>query len=555
MLTGLHIDNVVLIEKLGLSFSGGLSVFSGETGAGKSVLLDSLALISGARSDLGLIRAGSDQLSVTATFEIQDKNAPLFHLLEENGLEESQDIVIRRVLSKDGKNKIFLNDTPIGLKLLKQIGAELLEIHGQFVSQGLLDNNTHIDYLDSFGGYNDVLLKTKESYLKYKTLQKNLKEALTLAEQNARDEEILTHFKTELESMHLQKGEEKIITEKRLEMMNASKLIENLNAAYQALQGSSLSASVRHALSSIDKANRLTDNKYQDIVKTLDSALVELDEATSQITSAVQNIELNANEANALEERYLALKALARKHNCGIDDLPDVLSDISQKLSSIHQTSDNIITLKKELASAKEAYIQSASQLHECRSKAAENLSKCVQQELSFLKMNKAEFRVQIENIPEDNWHAKGTDKVYFEVKTNAGQPFGELSKIASGGELSRFMLAIKVNIASKGGIETLIFDEIDSGIGGSAAEAVGSRLYKLSQNVQVMVVTHSPQITSFGDTNFKVSKQTSNNITTTKVALLSKGQKTEEIARMLSGETITDEARAAADKLIKKTA
>lgn len=555
MLTGLVINNVVLIEKLELNFSKGLTIFSGETGAGKSVLLDSLALISGMRGDTGLIRTGADKLSVTASFIIQNKKSPLFEIFKENELEISNEIIIRRILSADGKSKIFFNDTPISLKLLKTIGVYLLEIHGQFDNQGLLDPSTHIDFLDAFGDYDDILEQTAKSYQTLKILQKKLSEAIAASEKNATEEELLTHYRAELESMHIKKGEEKELTDKRLEMMNASKLLENLNTAYQALNGQSFAANIRHALSAVDKANRLTENKYQNILKILDSALVEVDEASNEIAAAVENIELSANEIGTVEERFLALKALARKHACTIDDLPDILDDVSEKLKNIRQNNDNIIAFQKELASAQDAYFQNALKLHECRQNAAKVLSERVAGELSFLKMNKAEFRIQIEKLPQENWHAKGIDKVFFEAATNAGQPFGALSKIASGGELARFMLALKVHLASKAGIETLIFDEVDSGIGGSAAEAVGSRLYKLAQTVQVMAVTHSPQVASFGTANFKVSKQTVGNVTTSTVSLLSQAQKVDEIARMLSGEKISDEARAAADKLISKTA
>ena len=555
MLTGLVINNVVLIEKLDLKFSKGLTIFSGETGAGKSMLLDSLALISGAHGDALLIRRGADKLSVTACFEMQNKKSPVFEICKENGLEVSDEIIIRRILSADGKSKIFFNDTPISLKLLKTIGACLFEIHGQFDNQGLLNNSLHIDFLDAFGGYNDLLEQTEECFQTMKVLQKKLQEAIASAEKSMQEEELLAHYQFELENIHVKKGEEKELTDKRIEMMNASKLLENLGAAYQALNSESLSANIRHALSAVDKANRLTENKYQDILKILDSAMVEIDEASNEIAATVENIELSTNEIGSIEERFLALKALARKHACAIDDLPDVLDDISEKLKNIRKNSDDILTFKKELLTAKDTYFQNALKLHECRQKAAAFLGECVQNELSFLKMNKAEFRIVIEQLSEENWNAKGIESVYFEAKTNAGQPFAALSKIASGGELARFMLALKFHLASKMGLETLVFDEVDSGIGGGTAEAVGSRLCKLSEKVQVFVVTHSPQVASFGATNFKVLKETKENVTTSTVKLLSETEKKEEIARMLSGEKISDEARAAADKLISQTA
>ena len=272
----------------------------------------------------------------------------------------------------------------------------------------------------------------------------------------------------------------------------------------------------------------------------------------AQIESASEDISLNANDINSVEERLFALKALARKHNCTIDELPDTLEQIKKKLNDIQISGEEIIELKKEIAGVRKDYMQKALELHESREKAAQNLSLKVGGELSFLNMGKAEFKVNITKLDEEDWHEKGMDLVCFEAKTNAGQPFSALNKIASGGELARFMLALKVNLAQKSGLETLIFDEIDSGIGGATAEAVGDRLYKLSEKVQVMAVTHSPQVAAFSTTHFMVSKETKGEKTTTIVQKLTAQEKKEEIARMLSGETITDEARAAAEKLIK---
>lgn len=553
MLTHLFINNVVLIEKLDLEFSGGLTIFSGETGAGKSVLLNSLGLVLGARAETGLIKTGADKLNVTAEFEIQNKASPVFKLLSENEIEADENIIIKRTLNKDGKGKIFLNDQPISLKLLKELGSLLVEIHGQFDSQGLLNPATHIDVLDAFGGYENELCKVKEVFKKYKDTQRKLKIAVENYEKNTQEEETLTHYKNELENAKVRAGEEKELTDKRQEMMHAEKLIEQFNIAYQSLQGEGLAAQIRHALNALDKVNRITENKYKNIEDALDSALIELDEATSEIENASSNIALNGNDINMVEERLFALKALARKHNCGIDDLPQTLEEIKLKLGNIEKDGEEIITLKGELATLKNAYLTAANNLHNCRQKAADDLNTKVQNELQFLKMGKAEFRVLIEKTDEEHWSESGFDIVCFEVKTNAGQPFGPLNKIASGGELSRFMLALKVNLAQQSGLETLIFDEIDSGIGGSTAEAVGNRLYKLSQKVQVMAVTHAPQVASFSTTHFKVFKKTQNDTTVTEIIRLNENEKREEIARMLSGEEISNEARAAAEKLIEK--
>jgi len=555
MLTRLQIENVVLIEKLVLDFSKGLTIFSGETGAGKSILLDSLGLVLGAKADTGLIRSDAEKLSVVASFELKDKTSMFYKICKENEIEIDDEIIIKRILTRDGRGKIFLNDQQITLKLLKELGSCLVEIHGQFDNQGLLNSSTHIDVLDSFGAYSKELANLKQSFAKYKDLQRKLKEAVEMSSQIALKEETLSHYKNELENMNVREGEEKELSIKRTEMMHAEKLLENLNEAYSALRGQGLALEIRHAMTSIERVNRITEGKYQNIADMLDSALVELDEATSEIERASEDISLNKNEIDAVEERLFALKALSRKHNCCIDDLPRVLEDISKELKAIEKNSDDIIAFKKELIDAKNEYVAKALIAHEKREKAAAVLEKKVQDELKFLKMGKAEFRVLITPLDEENFNEQGTDSVCFEVKTNTGQPFGPLSKIASGGELARFMLALKVNLAKQSGLETLIFDEVDSGIGGATAEAVGNRLYKLSEDVQVMAVTHSPQVASFSTTHFKVSKETKGEQTTTTVLCLSNLEKKEEIARMLSGEKISDEARAAADKLIEKSA
>jgi len=554
MLTRLLISNVVLIEKLELDFSSGLTIFSGETGAGKSILLESLGFILGARAETDMIRPNADKMSVTGVFDISNTQNPVADILRENEilLEKNEDIIIKRSLDKSGKSKILINDTPASLKLLRQICLYLVEIHGQFDSQGLLDSSTHIDVLDCFGAHQNELLTVKNNFNALKNIEKRLNDALFLNAQNVQEEQTLLHYKTELENINVQKGEEETLSQKRAEAMMGEKLVENFNAAYGALEGQGLASNIRHALSALDKINRLTNDKYQNISKTLDGALVELDEATAQIEKASSEISLNANETDAIEERLFALKALARKHACSVDDLPDVLSAINQKLSSIEQNGDEVIRLQKEMVCAKEAYLQSAMTLRQKRLTAAKLLETSVQGELSFLRLEKARFRVRIESLDEAHFGEKGADSVVFEVSTNTGQPFGALNKIASGGELARFMLALKVHLAQNTGVGTLIFDEIDSGVGGSAAEAVGNRLSKLSKTVQVMAVTHSPQVAAFSDTHFKVSKKTVDQTTITEVYKLSQLEKKEEIARMISGEKISNEARAAADILIK---
>lgn len=549
MLTRLFIHNVVLIEKLDLRFEKGLTIFSGETGAGKSVLLSSLAMVLGGRADISMIRSGADKLCVEATFEVGSENKSFWNLMKENELEtENGEVVIKRSLSADGKSKIFISDQSVTLKLLKQIGETLAEINGQFESVGLLKESTHGDVLDAYGNYKEELLETAEDFKHFKKTKERLEEEQKIYEENVRDQEVLEHYCTELLNAGLYEGEEKELLQKRAEMMNAEKLSTYLNEAYRFVGGEEISGAVRRTLSAIERANVLTNGKYENIENLLNTALSSFDEACSEIEKSTADLNFSENEINSVEERLFALKALARKHNVSIEELPDVLNQIRLKLQSIQNNAQSVEELQKEMSVAQEKYNRSASRLHEARLNTARILEKNVENELQFLKMEKAKFRVIIE---EGSMSEKGNDAILFEAATNEGQPYGHLSKIASGGELSRFMLALKVSLSGQSGVETLIFDEIDSGVGGAVAEAVGNRLYKLSQNVQVMAVTHSPQISAFSGTHFKVEKQARNGATLTTVRKLSETEKKEEIARMLSGETISDEARAAAEKLI----
>ena len=556
MLKTLSVRDVVLIDKLNLDFSDGLSVFSGETGAGKSILLDSLGLLLGNRAETGLIRTGAEKLSVSGVFEIKDKNNPFFALCKENELDVDDEIIIKRTLSRDGKGKIFLNDQPITARLLKELGAYLVEIHGQFDNQGLLNPATHLTVLDSYGGYVKNLEQTAATYQKYKTLQKQLMAAEQAYADAAKEEDNLRHWADELERAKIKPGEEEELNRKRTELMHAEKLIENLNLAYNSLQGRDISNLIRKAQSALEKVNHLTENRFADIGEALDTALIQLDEAVSRIEEASSEINLNANEADAVEERLFALKALARKHACTIDSLPEVLKDFKNRLAALDKGGENIADLRRAVAAARREYMTQAEELSKLRTRTAATLDKAVMKELPPLKMERAVFATEITQLPENEWSGKGFDKVNFTVSTNPNSPRGALNKIASGGELSRFMLALKVNLSQKSSVETLIFDEVDAGIGGATAQAVGERLARLAGKVQVLVVTHSPQVASFSRRHFMVSKTTVDNVTTTKVHQLSASEKKEEIARMLSGENITDEARAAADVLIngKKT-
>ena len=552
MLQSLSIRNVVLIDKLDLDFKSGLSVLTGETGAGKSILLDSLGLVLGNRAETSLIRQGEDKLSVPAVFEVRDKSNPLFALCEEYELEADSEITIKRSLNREGKGKIFFNDQPISARLLKEIGKYLVEVHGQFDNQGLLNPANHRDVLDAYAGYKNLLAEVAEKFVAYKTAKAARIEAENNVAKAKSDEEALRHWVDELEKIAPEAGEEETLGKKRLEMMNAEKIIESLNYAFGALtQGADVQSALRQAQSAMDRANALVDGKYDQIIAMLDQALIDVNEAVSELEEASESFSLNQNELENIESRLFALRGLARKHQVTVNELPQVLEEFRHKLSAIELGEEGINRLRRAEEHAKTDYVKSANELSARRKAAALTLDSQVMAELPPLKMEKARFVTVIEKLDENGWNEHGFDNVYFTVATNPNSPQGPINKIASGGELARFMLALKVNLAQSSAVSTMIFDEVDAGVGGATAQAVGERLARLAHDVQVLVVTHSPQVASKGDNHFKVEKNTVDNVTTTSVRELDDLERHEEIARMLAGEKITDEARAAARVLI----
>lgn len=551
MLKSLSIRNVVLIDKLDLDFQNGFSVLSGETGAGKSILLDSVGLLLGKRAEVGMIRSGCDRLSVCGSFEIADKKGELAVLCSEYDLDFEHEIIIKRTLNQDGKGKIFFNDQPITQKLLKEIGSYLVEIHGQFDNQGLLNPATHLSVLDNYGAYPEKITALKAAFVVYK---KAKDERVNAEEKIARakaDEENLRHWVDEFQKIQPRENETEELEEKRRQMMNAEKILENLDAAYKAISQGGVQSSLRQAQTAISRVNALLNGKFDNIYTLLDTALVNADEAGEEIESASNEVSLNQNELDAVEERLFALKALARKHNTSVDELPQVWQQMEESLCNLERGEDDIENLRKLEDSAYKDYVKKATEVSQARLAAALRLDGKIQAELPDLKMEKARFMTQISTKPESQWNENGRDDVCFMVSTNPNTPYGSISKIASGGELARFMLALKVNLAQTSQVETMIFDEVDTGIGGATAQAVGEKLAKLGEQVQVLVVTHSPQVAAQSKYHYKVEKTTVDNVTTTSLRELSAVEKTEEVARMLSGEHITNEARAAAKVLI----
>lgn len=555
MLSRLSVRDVVLIEKLDLDFAGGLCVFTGETGAGKSILLDSLALATGARSDAALVRRGCKQLSVTAEFSLPVGHE-VFKVLDEHEIEHEsgEPLVLRRIVTADGKSKAFVNDQSVSAGLLRKIGDLLIEIHGQFATHGLLNPATHKSVLDAYGGLQGRLDACRAAYKNWRAKAEERQKAEERLQKAKDEEDFLRHSVDELVQFAPQPGEDEELSQRRSLMMNSEKLIEGLNTARDALFDRSVDKSLRQAERALESLSRLIEGRFEPIIEALDRAVTELNEAGNMLEEECRKVELDPREQEQVEERLFALRALARKHQTTPDELPGLLSEYQRQLASLDKGAEDLIRLTKEEESCRIAYEDAAKVLSAARKEAAKKLDAAVMKELPPLKLGKASFLSIVEELPQTEWNADGIDKVQFAATTNPGQPAGAINKIASGGELARFMLALKVNLAQAEGIPTLIFDEVDTGIGGATATAVGERLERLAgEDCQVLAITHSPQVASFGAHHFKVSKaEDETGRTLTAVCELTGDARREEIARMLSGASITEASRAAADELLK---
>ena len=555
MLSRLSVRDVVLIEKLDLDFAGGLCVFTGETGAGKSILLDSLALATGARSDAALVRRGCKQLSVTAEFSLPVGHE-VFKVLDEHEIEHEsgEPLVLRRIVTADGKSKAFVSDQSVSAGLLRKIGDLLIEIHGQFATHGLLNPATHKSVLDAYGGLQGRLDACRAAYKNWRAKAEERQKAEERLQKAKDEEDFLRHSVDELVQFAPQPGEDEELSQRRSLMMNSEKLIEGLNTARDALFDRSVDKSLRQAERALESLSRLIEGRFEPIIEALDRAVTELNEAGNMLEEECRKVELDPREQEQVEERLFALRALARKHQTTPDELPALLSEYQRQLASLDKGAEDLIRLTKEEESCRIAYEDAAKVLSAARKEAAKKLDAAVMKELPPLKLGKASFLSIVEELPQTEWNADGIDKVQFAATTNPGQPAGAINKIASGGELARFMLALKVNLAQAEGIPTLIFDEVDTGIGGATATAVGERLERLAgEDCQVLAITHSPQVASFGAHHFKVSKaEDETGRTLTAVCELTGDARREEIARMLSGASITEASRAAADELLK---
>ncbi len=550
MLTSLTIHNVVLIDRLTLEGEAGLSALTGETGAGKSILLDALGLALGARAEAGLVRHGESQATVTACFDLPAKH-PVLALLKEKDLEAADTLILRRTLGKDGRSKAFINDAPVGVQLLKEIGAAVVDIHGQVETQGLLDPQTHIHALDSYAGITDDVSLTRQAWNNWRTARAKLVQAVADIEATRLQEEYLRYTVAVLEKLSPQAGEEEVLASKRSLLLNREKIGTALEQATELLE------SEDGIQSRLGKLHTLLGRaKADSLMEALTRAESEVGELAYQVENLKNGGDGNENLAE-IEERYFALRECAKKHRCTVDALPGVYEELSQKLRLITHQEDALAELNKAVAMSKDKFVALAAKLSTVRQKAALKMSKAVNAELPDLKLDKATFAVSCtRGADEADWGPEGFDRVQFVVSTNPQTPPGPIHKIASGGELSRFMLALKLILADGGSIPTLIFDEVDSGIGGATADAVGERLARLSKKYQVLVVTHSPQVAARALHHWIVAKTAQKGTVITKILPLKElKERQEEIARMLSGAKVTTEARAAAAKLLESHA
>lgn len=552
MLTALSIRNIVLIEGLDLSFSTGLSVLTGETGAGKSILLDSLGLALGARAEPPLLRPGADRGSVTATFEVPASHSAVA-LLEEHGLMADRTVILRRVIGVDGRTRAFVNDESVSINLLHRIGESLVEIQGQFDERGLMNPTNHRDILDDFGQHANVRAETRAAYEAWRDAIADRARSAEEAATARRDEEYLRNSLEELETLAPATGEEKQLAERRALLQNAEALLNALNAGYAEIDGddgaeSKLRAAQNHIDRIADKAGSLLDPSRG----AIERAVAEAQEAMAALRHAADAIELDGQDLETIEERLFTLRSIARKHGLDVDDLPLLRERIAERLKLVDDQSDALARLEKREQDSRRRFLTVARKLSDTRRASAQRLDTAVNAEFPPLKLEKASFVTALEELPDGAWGPEGVDRVSFLVTTNPGAPPGPLSRIASGGELSRFMLAIKVALAEVNATPTLVFDEVDSGIGGATADAVGVRLARLAERVQILVVTHSPQVAARGNVHLRVEKREAGNLAVTGVDRLDENARREEVARMLSGRDITDEARAAAGRLLQ---
>ncbi|UAK24603.1 DNA repair protein RecN [Sphingomonas nostoxanthinifaciens] len=550
MLTALAIRDVVLIEALDLEFGHGLAALTGETGAGKSILLDSLGLALGVRADAGLVRQGAAQASVSASFDLPSGH-PAFAALAEGGIDADpgEPLVIRRVVRADGGSRAYVNDQAASAGLLRTLGSGLVEVHGQHDDRGLLNPRGHRALLDTFGRID--ARPAAQTHERWRAAEAMLDQAATELEAAARDRDWLAHAVEELTRFAAEPGEEAALADERASMQKGARLADELTTAAELIEGSEGAlALLRQAARRLDRLAP-EDETLAAALAAVDRAVIEASEAEDRLAEARAAFAYDPARLEAIETRLFDLRALARKHRVDPDALAALTAELTERLGRLDSGHEGIAALEKAASIARAAYLDAAAILSEARAAAAARLDRAVAGELAPLKLDSARFRTAIAPLAETQWSPAGRDRVEFEIATNPGAPFAPLAKIASGGELSRFILALKVALAEETGSATMIFDEIDRGVGGAVAAAIGERLSRLAAGGQLLVVTHSPQVAARADRHWLIAKRSDGLVARTGVHVLDSGERREEIARMLSGAEVTDEARAQAQRLL----
>jgi len=555
MLLGLTIRDVVLIDRLSLAFRPGLCVLTGETGAGKSILLDALGLALGRRADAALVRPGAEQASAAAEFVVEPDH-PAAAILREAGMSLSADLagtlLLRRVVAADGKSRAFVNDEPASVGLLRELGDSLVEIQGQGEQRGLLDPATHRALLDDVAEDAASLAALAATWREWRAARQLVEEAARRLADSRAEEDLLRHHKAELDAVAPEGDEEERLGARRALLQSAERLGEAVAEAVAEIDGEGgAQQALARALRRLDRARDRAQGLLDNALEAAERAATETGEALALLAAAAQALELDPGALEEVEERLFALRALARKHSVTVADLPRLRAELGTRLAAIETGAEGVAALHEAEAAAGARYTAAADAVSHQRERAARRLDAAITAELKPLRLDKARFRTVLTALAEAEWGEHGTERVHFEVATNPGAPFGPLARIASGGELSRFMLALKLVLSGSSSVPTLIFDEVDSGIGGAVAAAVGERLQRLGTRLQILVVTHSPQVAARGAHHWRVAKRQAERATVTRVEELDADTRQEEIARMLSGSTITAEARAAAASLI----
>ncbi len=556
MLTSLAIRDIVLIERLDLELEGGLCVLTGETGAGKSILLDALGLALGGRADRLLVRQGAAQASVSAVFS-HSGEVPVAELLAEHGIDAEDELVLRRVLAADGRSRAFVNDQPVSGGLLRRLAELLVEVHGQHEQQALLDPASQRRLLDAYGRLDAPAAAARAAYESWRRAEETRLAIAAEVEQAAREEDYWRHMLAELDELAPASGEEATLAETRTRLMNREKLGQAIDEALAVLggEGGGIAARLAGAQRLIERVAARASTMLEPAAAALERTRVELEEAGLLLEQAGRALEQGSDRLDAVEERLFALRAAARKHRVPVDELAALRDQIASRVLGIEASGQRLTLATRAAAEARAAFGAAALRLSEGRRATAGQLARAVLAELAPLKLDKARFLARLSPLAEAEWSADGAERVGFEIATNPGQEPGPLAKIASGGELARLMLALKVVLAKVGSTPSLVFDEVDTGIGGATADAVGERLARLGQAVQVLVVTHAPQVAARADHHFRVEKTVRGGRATVAAHRLGGTERREEIARMLAGAVITEAARAAAASLIAQSA